>query len=124
MKLFGLINLLGVFAFVPWRILPVAREHGRSVVGWVLAGIGAWVGAELVVALCYAPVPWQGLQHWGWTERSLVWGLFISRAVGLMAAILAVEFVRRRLSSKALREPVKTSVVQPQHSADGSQPFR
>ena|SRR5436309_4973986 len=108
MKLFGLINLLGVFVFVPWRIIPVARERKRSGLAWGLGGMGAWVGAELLVALCYAPIPWQGLQHWGWTERSLAWGLFISRALGLGAAILAVEFVRRRLSAKPFREGITT----------------
>jgi hypothetical protein len=100
MQFFALLNLLCIFVYVPWRIIPVARQGERNLVIWVLAGMGGWIGAHIAVALCYAPIPWLGLQHWGWTAQTLEWGIFVARALGLAAALLAVEFIRWWLSGK------------------------
>ena len=46
-----MIELYFVFYRIPKLMSQLARERQRSPVAWSLIGIGAWLGAEIVVAV-------------------------------------------------------------------------
>jgi hypothetical protein len=93
-----MIEFYFIFYRIPKMMSKLAREQHRSPVIWSLIGIGAWIGAELVVAVTvgvtYAIVavannlPGESLKI-----RALTYVL------ALAGAILSLWFVRRVLQS-------------------------
>ncbi len=78
----------------------LARERGRSHVAWSFIGIGAWIGAELVVTVSVVLV-YAILFGFDDSADGLPAGVSaLSYFVSLVGAILAVALVRRFLRSQ------------------------
>ena len=75
----------------------LARERGRSALGWSLLGIGSWVGAELVVLLGAGFLYGIGEAIWGWPMPIPAGFKALAYVLSLVAALLSATLVSRIL---------------------------
>jgi hypothetical protein len=85
---------------IPKMMSRLARERNRSAVAWSLIGIGAWIGAELVVGLGVGVLYGIGIFVFGWAEEIPAGVQFLIYLVALGAAIGSVTIVHRILQSR------------------------
>jgi hypothetical protein len=93
-------ELYFVFYAIPKTMSQLARERQRSPVAWSLIGIGAWLGAEIIVAggigLAYGI--WSMLSE---EPEEFPTGLqLLTYVLALGAAILSFVLVKRFLTSR------------------------
>jgi len=94
-----MIELAYLLFIVPKTIGELARERGASTLRWSLAGIGAWLGTELVLILvCLGAIDWvrSGL---GW-QGDLGPAILLLYFGPLAAGAYAYELVKRRLEAR------------------------
>ena len=84
---------------IPKMMTRLARERDRSALAWSLIGIGAWIGAELLVGFTFGFVYAIGVEFWRWPERSSGLNL-VSYIVALAAALISVNIVASILRNK------------------------
>ncbi|HEV8366472.1 MAG TPA: hypothetical protein VGQ39_00850 [Pyrinomonadaceae bacterium] len=95
-----MLELYFVFYAIPKTMSQLARERQRSPVAWSLIGIGAWLGAEIIVAGGI------GLAYGIWgvfseTSEEFPMGLqLLTYLLALGAAILSFLLVKRFLTSR------------------------
>ena len=78
----------------------LARERKRSALAWSLLGIATWIAAELFAIFTLTLIVKLVLFGVGWTEREPAGIRFLIYLLGLIAALLAVTFLQRVLTSK------------------------
>ena len=95
-----MIELYFLFYHIPKMMSRLAREKNRSALRWSLAGIGAWIGGELMVGIIFGVIYEIGVEFWGWPARepTVVRVLFYIAAIA--AAIASVTIVRAVLVAK------------------------
>src|SRR4051794_17148027 len=101
-----MIELYFLIFRLPRMMSQLARERNRSALGWSLAAIGAWVGAEVLVLLCYSLIYEIGVENWGWPEREPRQLLLLIYLMALGAAILSATLIRRVLWSIPTNQPL------------------
>jgi hypothetical protein len=94
-----MVELIFLIYVVPKRMTRLARERGRSALGWSLLADGAWVGAEIVIAVIFRIVYAFGESALGWSPKPPAGVVLLVYLTSLAAAVLSAEFVRRILSS-------------------------
>ena len=77
----------------------LARERNRSALGWSLIGIGAWIGAEVAVALLVGLVHAIGIIIWAWPLQSAAASI-LTYVLALAAAVTSIAIVSRILRGK------------------------
>jgi hypothetical protein len=104
-----MLELYFIFYRVPKMMTRLAREQNRSALAWSLLGIGAWIGAEVVVIFTLAFIYQIGVIAAGWREPEPAGLRFLTYFLGLAAALIAVTILSRVLNSerteKALPAP-------------------
>lgn len=96
-----MLELYFIFYRVPKMMSRVARERKRSALAWSLLGIATWIGTELFAVFTLTlmlKLVWFGV---GWTEPEPAGIRFLIYLLGLVAALLAVTFLQRYLTSKS-----------------------
>jgi hypothetical protein len=91
--MFRFINLLFITVIIPWRMIPLARSRGRSVVDWTLGAVGAWIATSVTAEIVSIFI---------FNVFILSNGFFITRIIGVIFSFLMFEFVRRRLVVKPI----------------------
>jgi len=101
-----MIELYFLIFRLPRMMSKLARERNRSALGWSLAAIAAWIGAEILVLFCYGFIHEIGVENWGWPEKEPGELLLLIYLVALGAAILGATLIRRVLRSIPINEPM------------------
>ena len=98
-----MLELYFLFYRIPKMMTRLARERNRSAIAWSLIGIGAWLGAEIVVGISVGLVHAIGVELWGWPSRSpgLNWLAYV---LALVAALVSVTIVSGILTRKPREE--------------------
>lgn len=104
-----MLELYFLFFHIPKTMSRLARERNRSAWKWSLLGIGAWIGAELIVFVSFGVIYGLGIAFGGWPEEMPAGLTLLSYIVALAAAIGGISLVRRILSPK----PADNSVPLP-----------
>jgi hypothetical protein len=91
-----MLELYFILYRVPKTMTRLARERNRSAVAWSLIGIGAWIGAELLVGFTVAAFYAVGIVFWGWPEESSAPNV-VAYLAALVAALVSVHIVTRIL---------------------------
>ena len=94
--------------YLPKRMRILAKERDRSALGWSLAAIGAWLGAEFLIIFIWIVIYGLGLIFWGWrgdVDRQPV--TYVVYFIALIAGMVAADVVRRRLMAKPVTREVK-----------------
>ncbi|HMH41889.1 MAG TPA: hypothetical protein VK557_00275 [Pyrinomonadaceae bacterium] len=91
------LELYFLFYRVPRMMTRLARERGRSALGWSLLGIGAWVGAELVVLLGAGFLYGIGEAIFGWPMPIPTGFKALAYVLSLVAALLSATLISRIL---------------------------
>lgn len=99
-----MIELYFLIFRIPKMMSSLARERNRSPVVWSLLAIGAWLGAELCVALIVGFTYGLGVAVWGWSEEIPPVLTLVTYVVALAAALGSFALVRRILKSKSRDE--------------------
>ena len=94
-----MVELIFLIYVVPKRMSRLARERSRSALGWSLMAVGAWVGAEVVVAILFRVAYAVGEEALGWPPKPPALLVLLAYLASLAAAVLSAEFVRRILFS-------------------------
>lgn len=92
-----MLELYFIFYRVPKTMTQLARERNRSAVAWSLIGIGAWIGAELLVGLSVGVFYGVGVVLWDWPEESSTPNA-VAYVAALIAALLSVHLVTKILT--------------------------
>jgi len=92
-----ILELYFLFYRVPKMLTRLARERGRSAWRWSLLGIGAWVGAELLVLLGAGFVYGIGEAVLGWPMPIPPGFKALAYVLALVAALLSATLVSRIL---------------------------
>src|ERR1043165_1103806 len=101
-----MIELYFLIFRLPRMMSQLARERNRSALGWSLAAIAAWIGAELLVALCFSFVYEMGVENWGWPEKEPGGLVALTYLIALGAAIISATLIRRVLRSIPINQPL------------------
>lgn len=101
-----MLELYFIFYRVPKMMTRLAREQNRSALAWSLVGIGAWIGAEVVVIFTLTSIYQIGVIMAGWTEQEPAGLRFLTYLLALVAALITVTIVSRVLSSKRKDKPL------------------
>jgi len=99
-----MLELYFLIYLIPKTMTRLARERNQSALKWSLFGIGAWLGAELLIAFAAGFIYEAGKLFWGWPEKEPAILVFLTYIAALGAAIGSVTLVRRSLYSKSARE--------------------
>jgi len=91
------LELYFLFYRVPKMMTRLARERGCSAWRWSLLGIGAWVGAELLVLLGAGFVYGIGEAVLGWPMPITPGFKALAYVLALVAALLSATLVSRIL---------------------------
>jgi hypothetical protein len=94
------LELYFLFYRLPKMMTRLARERGRSALRWSLAGIGAWVGAELAVLLSAGIVYGVGAELLDWPMPVPSGFKALAYLLALLAALLSATLVSRILTRK------------------------
>ena len=98
-----MLELYFLFYRIPKMMSQLARERQRSAVAWSLLAIGAWLAAEIAVAvgvgLIYAIIT--VVQQGELSEDPPVGLNFIAYILGLVAAMGSFELLKRILMSRS-----------------------
>lgn len=95
-----ILELYFIFYRVPRMMTRLARERSRSALRWSLLGMGAWLGAELLVLFGFGLVYGVGIEIAGW-PTPIPAGLRMAVYVAaLVAALLSATMVSRILTRK------------------------
>ena len=86
---------------IPRMMTRLARERNRSALAWSLIGIGAWIGAEVLVVFGGGLLYGTGMFLFGWSEDIPAGVQLLLYLVALGAAIGSVTIVRRILQSRS-----------------------
>ena len=88
---------------IPKMMTRLARERNRSAIAWSFIGIGAWIGAELVVGFTAGLIHVIGVELWGWPSQSSGFSLLVY-VIALAGALVSVTVVSRILTRKPRAE--------------------
>jgi hypothetical protein len=102
---------------IPKMMSRLARERNKSALAWSLIGIGAWIGAELVVVFTISLIYALGTEIWGWPERGSSFSLSIY-VLALLAALISVTVVSRILTRKPREESFPSPPPPPQQFSE------
>jgi hypothetical protein len=94
-----MIELYFLLYGIPKMMSRLARERKRSALGWSLIGVGAWIVAEIAVALAVGSVHGIGVLMWGWPEESAAASV-LTYVLALGAAVASLSIVARILRGK------------------------
>lgn len=94
-------ELYFVFYRIPKMMSRLARERNRSALAWSLIGIGAWLGAEFIVAFSFGIIYALGAMFLGWERDMTVGWQVLSYIAALAAAIGSATLAQRILYSKS-----------------------
>ncbi len=99
-----MLELYFIFFRIPKIMSALAKERQRSALAWSIAGILAWLGAEIVVGLGVAIVYLiVTLAQGGQIEEDLPAGItLVSYVLALGAAIGSFVIVKKTLSSRPI----------------------
>ncbi len=99
-----MLELYFIFFRIPKIMSALAKERQRSALAWSIAGILAWLGAEIVVGLGVAIVYLiVTLAQGGQIEEDLPAGItLVSYVLALGAAIGSFVIVKKILSSRPI----------------------
>ena len=92
-----ILELYFLFYRVPKMMTRLARERGRSALGWSLLGIGAWVGAELIVLFGAGLLYGIGEAVLGWPMPIPAGFKVLAYVLALVAALLSATLISRIL---------------------------
>jgi len=95
-----IIDLAFLVIIIPWQMIPLARSRGRSVIGWTLGAIGAYIATSIAVSFAYAMIQSFGAFHLGWSVETMLIGIRIARIFGIICSIVAFNLLRQRLAAK------------------------
>src|SRR3977135_846226 len=98
-----MLEIYFLFCRIPKMMTRLARERNRSALAWSLIGIGAWIGAELIVGFALGVVHAVGILMWGWPRQSQGFGI-LTYVLALVAALISVTVVSRILMRKSREE--------------------
>lgn len=96
-----MLELYFLFYRVPKMMTRLARERNRSAVAWSLFGIGAWIGAEVVVIFAGGLLYGIGIFMFGWSEDIPTGVQLLLYVLALAAALGSVSIMRRILQSRS-----------------------
>jgi hypothetical protein len=99
-----MLELYFLFYRVPKMMTRLARERNRSAVAWSLLGIGAWIGAELVVIFGGGLLYGVGMFMFGWSDDIPAGVQILLYVLALAGALGSVSIVRRILQSRSLEK--------------------
>ena len=99
-----MLELYFIFYRVPKMMTRLAREQGRSALLWSLAGIGMWIGAEVVVFLVSGFIYGIGAAAFGWPVPISAGVKLFTYILALAAALGSVTILSRILAGKARRD--------------------
>ena len=96
-----MLELAFLFYFLPRRMTRLARERHRSALAWSVAASAAWIGAEIAVGSAIMLAAFLTAEIWGWPKdaESLT---VVAYLPGLLAGLVAAEFVRHHLLSRPI----------------------
>jgi hypothetical protein len=98
-----MLEIYFLFYRIPKMMTRLARERNRSALAWSLIGIGAWIGAEVVVVFALGVVHAVGSLMWGWPRQSSGFSV-LTYVLALVSALISVTVVSRILVGKSREE--------------------
>jgi|GEM_PF-796076 len=99
-----MLELYFIFYRVPKMMTRLAREQGRSALGWSLLGISIWIGTEAVVIFGIGLLYGVGAVLFGWSMPVPEAIKIIAYVAALAAALLSVTILHRILNRKPRAE--------------------
>jgi hypothetical protein len=111
-----MIELYFIFYKVPKTMSRLARERGRSRVGWALIGIGAWIGAEFAIVTLFELIQVIGILWWDWPEEMSTGLTALTYICALGGAVGSFFLVYRILKSRPLHTNLPTPPPPPDFS--------
>jgi len=102
---------------VPKMMTRLARERNRSALAWSLLGVGAWIGAELIVAFTLALAYEVGAEFFEWPRPEPAGLRLVVYILALIAALTSTTIVSRILASKSARQVLPSPPPPPEFSA-------
>ena len=108
-----MLEIYFLFYRIPKMMTRLARERNRSALAWSLFGIGAWIGAEILVGFALALVRAVGVLAWGWSRQSTEFSI-LTYVLALVAALISVTVVSRILMSKSREESFEPPPLPPE----------
>ena len=115
-----MLELYFIFYRVPKMMSQLARERNRSALAWSFIGIGAWIGAELLVGLSIGLFYGLGVVMWDWPEDSAAPNA-IAYVAALIAALLSVQGVSRILRNLPREEDLAPPPAPPEFRENETQ---
>jgi hypothetical protein len=94
------LELFFILYYIPKTMTRLAKDHGRNALAWSLTGIGAWLGAQVIVVLTFIALYTLGVFLWGWPldfPPALELFVWVSALAAAGGSLIVVE---RRLSPK------------------------
>ena len=95
-----MLELYFIFYRVPKMMTRLARQRNKSALAWSLLGIGTWIAAEMIVIFTITFIYQIGVMAADWTDPEPAGLRFVTYLLALVAALLAVTALTRRLDSK------------------------
>jgi Kef-type K+ transport system membrane component KefB len=99
-----MLELYFIIYRVPKMMTRLARERGRSALGWSLLGIATWTAAEVVVFFVFGIAYGIGELTLGWPEPIPAGVKLVSYILALASALLSVTMVSRILTRTTMQE--------------------
>lgn len=96
-----MLELYFILYRIPKMMSRLAKERNRSAFKWSLLGIAGWIGAEVIIALCFGVVYGLGVAFLDWPEQPPLGLSVVSYIASLAAAIAGFTLVRHILYSKS-----------------------
>ena len=104
-----MLELYFIFYRVPKMMTRLARERNRSAWRWSLLGIGAWIGAEVIVTFGAGVLYALGAITLGWPFPIPLGVKLVVYVLALIAALLSVTMISRFLTG----QPKPESFISP-----------
>lgn len=95
-----MLELYFIFYRVPKMMTRLAREQGRSALGWSLLGIATWIGVEILVTFAAGIIYGLGAILLGWPRVMPPGAKLTAYILALVTAIGSVTILSRILSRK------------------------
>jgi hypothetical protein len=115
-----MLELYFIFYRVPKMMTRLAREQGGSALLWSLAGIGTWIGAEVVVFVVSGFIYGIGAGAFGWPMPISPGVKLFTYILALAAALGSVTIVSRILAGKGRRKYFASPPPPPAFHSDGT----
>src|SRR5258708_39870077 len=101
-----MLEIYFLFYRKPKMMTRLARERNRSALGWSPIGIGAWIGAEIVVGFAVGLLHAVRILLCGWPRQSPGFSI-LTYILALSAALISVTVLSRILTHKPREQKVR-----------------